>query len=711
MRYRWKLLILLLTISILPGLFVRMFGVGSVRRLGSVLTSKSRESLVQHMENRMQMLVASYSAVLEGVREQIETALLFQATEVERALALENAGAPGVVYFSGDFNQGEHLPPDTTISSFHFRLLPKGQLKLLNVSYAEQVFKVARGVSPDDVAADIARLSELTSVYRDLAVQMKRLVWWQNTTLENGLHTSFPGHNGIPYRLDARKMSWYKQAFENYRLWSEPYVDPETRQIVVAATKPVRRPDGKAYGITAIVLPISSFFNRKPLFQQMPPGTQPFICYPAKNPETGREDIRIFAREEQSDLDHRSWRVRLEAGWLNGGDPDQLGEMLSDLGSGLSNTRKMPFENVESLWVYGKTSTPTGACLVLIMPYEEILRPVVASETFIDEQVNRLIKMVGYIGFGVIILVVILAFTFSRTVTKPIRIMIEGARKLAAGHFDTRVQIRSRDEFGEMARIFNRIGPQLKENYDIKHSLELAMEVQQNLLPSTDPSVAGLDIAGRSLYCEKTGGDYFDYLERAEQVPGRVTVVVGDVSDHGIPSALLMTTARAMLRQRSSRAGSIHEIVTDVNRQLTRDTQESGQFMTLFYCEIDAGEKWIRWVRAGHDPVMVYDPAGDSFRLLLGPGVAMGVLGNVAYEENHRMLSSGQIILIGTDGIWEAHSAEGQMYGKEALKKIIRENVRASAKDIVESVLDSLQTFVHPLNLEDDVTLVVVKVV
>ena len=133
--------------------------------------------------------------------------------------------------------------------------------------------------------------------------------------------------------------------------------------------------------------------------------------------------------------------------------------------------------------------------------------------------------------------------------------------------------------------------------------------------------------------------------------------------------------------------------------------------MTLFYCEIDAGEKWIRWVRAGHEPAIVYDPESDSFQVLLGRGVAMGVSGSVTYEENHRTIAPGQIILIGTDGIWEAHNAEGRMYGKEALKKIIRENVRASAKDIVESVLDSLQAFIQPLELEDDVTLVVVKVI
>ena len=178
MRYRWKLLILLLTISILPGLVVRLFGIRSVRNLGSVLTLKSSERLVQHMENRMKMLVDSYSAVLHGVRGQVETALLLQAMAVERALAAEGAGPTAKVYFSGDFNQEDHLPPDTMVSSFHFRMLPKGQLKLLKVSYAEQVFKVTRGISPDDVSADIVRLARLTPVYRQLADQMRGLVWW-----------------------------------------------------------------------------------------------------------------------------------------------------------------------------------------------------------------------------------------------------------------------------------------------------------------------------------------------------------------------------------------------------------------------------------------------------------------------------------------------------------------------------------------------------
>jgi len=110
-----------------------------------------------------------------------------------------------------------------------------------------------------------------------------------------------------------------------------------------------------------------------------------------------------------------------------------------------------------------------------------------------------------------------------------------------------------------------------REHRKVRQSLSLAMEVQQNLLPRSNPSVKGLDIAGKSVYCDETGDDYFDFLKTGNPEAGAISVVVGDVSDHGIPSALLMATARACIRQRSSRPGSIAKIVTDTNRQLAGD--------------------------------------------------------------------------------------------------------------------------------------------
>jgi sigma-B regulation protein RsbU (phosphoserine phosphatase) len=229
-------------------------------------------------------------------------------------------------------------------------------------------------------------------------------------------------------------------------------------------------------------------------------------------------------------------------------------------------------------------------------------------------------------------------------------------------------------------------------------------------LPKSDPNIEGLDISGKSIYCDETGGDYYDFLDMDEFGQRRISIVVGDVSDHGIPSALLMTTARAFIRQRSSMPGNLAQVVSDVNFQLSRDVEESGQFMTLFLTEIDLNAKIIRWVRAGHDPAFVYDVHTDFFEELSGRGLPLGIFEDSDYEESARKINPGQIIVIGTDGIWETHNAEGEMFGKQIFKKIIRDHATKPAKEILEEIIDALEHFRHPLEQEDDVTLVVVKI-
>jgi sigma-B regulation protein RsbU (phosphoserine phosphatase) len=244
-----------------------------------------------------------------------------------------------------------------------------------------------------------------------------------------------------------------------------------------------------------------------------------------------------------------------------------------------------------------------------------------------------------------------------------------------------------------------------------KKALALAGEVQKSLLPQDQPRVKGLDIAGRNVSCDEIGGDYFDFLWRRETRKGPFSVVVGDISGHGVDSALLMTTARAFLRMRASQPGSIAEIVTAMNSHLTRDVLESGRFMTLFYLTIDPEKKRLEWVRAGHDPAMIYDPATDEFDELKGSGVALGVNDDFNYEQNHRSgLAKGQIIAVGTDGIWESVNKKGEMFGKERLKNVIRKNAPAGAGDILNAVYIELNSFTRGQKSEDDITLVIIKV-
>jgi sigma-B regulation protein RsbU (phosphoserine phosphatase) len=119
----------------------------------------------------------------------------------------------------------------------------------------------------------------------------------------------------------------------------------------------------------------------------------------------------------------------------------------------------------------------------------------------------------------------------------------------------------------------------------------------------------------------------------------------------------------------------------------------------------------IRWVRAGHDPALIYSPESDEFDELKGKGVAFGLDYTFEYKEFQRTLYLNQIILIGTDGIWEMRNEVGEMFGKEKLKKVIRNNSSATAKELLAVITETLEKFRGSKQLEDDVTMVVIKLV
>ena len=243
-----------------------------------------------------------------------------------------------------------------------------------------------------------------------------------------------------------------------------------------------------------------------------------------------------------------------------------------------------------------------------------------------------------------------------------------------------------------------------------KKSLALAAEVHKSLQPPTTFRASGLDVAGRSIACDEIGGDYFDFLREQPCAGDHFDAVVGDVTGHGVDAALFMTTARAFLRMSASQCGDISQIITEMNRHLTLDILDTGRFMTLFYMRIYPENKKLQWVRAGHDPAIIYDPGENKFEELNGAGLALGVDRNYVYEENLKTgLVQGQIIAIGTDGIWETFNTNGKMFGKKRFRDIVRENAHLEANEIIDAVYNELSTFSKGLKKEDDATLVIIK--
>lgn len=318
-----------------------------------------------------------------------------------------------------------------------------------------------------------------------------------------------------------------------------------------------------------------------------------------------------------------------------------------------------------------------------------------------------------FFGFVIAAVLVILGTLVSlrRRIITPVLSVAEASARVAAGDLETRLVSRGRDEIGILIQSFNQMVEGLKQRDQMRQSLEIAKEVQQNLLPKDAPVFDGLDIAGKSIYCDETGGDYYDYFEFGEHRTGQIGIVLGDVSGHGISSALLMASARAFLRQRSALPGTISQVISDINRQLARDVVNSGSFMSMFYMIIDKTNKNLTWVRAGHDPAIFYDPNTETMSELKGVGMALGVDENCRYEENIKQnLDAGQIIVLGTDGIWEARNPKGEMFGKEHISTTIREKANFNAKSILNTIVESLTEFKGDVRIEDDVTLVVIKI-
>jgi predicted ATPase/serine phosphatase RsbU (regulator of sigma subunit)/tRNA A-37 threonylcarbamoyl transferase component Bud32 len=258
----------------------------------------------------------------------------------------------------------------------------------------------------------------------------------------------------------------------------------------------------------------------------------------------------------------------------------------------------------------------------------------------------------------------------------------------------------------ENARLYDRLADYSHSLEAIIAALNLAQEVQQNLLPQRLPRLASIDVAGRSLYCDETGGDYFDFLELSEN---RLGVVVGDVTGHGVAAALLMASVRGFLRARATQSESAAEIIAGVNRLTAVDTAETGQFMTLFYLVLDQHTRRITWVRAGHDPGLLYCPHTDRFEELAGAGLALGIDEDWPFKDFSRTLEPGQIVLLTTDGIFEAHNPAGEMFGKDRFKAVVRENAGLEAEGLRKAVFQAVTEFRGTEPQEDDITLVVLK--
>jgi serine phosphatase RsbU (regulator of sigma subunit)/anti-sigma regulatory factor (Ser/Thr protein kinase) len=235
-----------------------------------------------------------------------------------------------------------------------------------------------------------------------------------------------------------------------------------------------------------------------------------------------------------------------------------------------------------------------------------------------------------------------------------------------------------------------------------EQELEVARLIQQNFLPKELPDLPGWQIAACYRPAREVGGDFYDVIPLPD---GRVGFVVGDVTDKGVPAALVMSATRSVLRASAQRLIEPGEVLERVNEHLCPDMPEK-MFVTCLYGVLDTGSGLFRFANAGHD--LPYVQTADGVVELRARGMPLGLMPGMSYEEKEATLQPGESVLLHSDGVLEAHDADRDMFGAPRLKATM---ARApGGRELIDRVLSDLEAFTGPgAEQEDDITMVTLQ--
>ena len=240
---------------------------------------------------------------------------------------------------------------------------------------------------------------------------------------------------------------------------------------------------------------------------------------------------------------------------------------------------------------------------------------------------------------------------------------------------------------------------EVRQRERIEQELRVAQLIQQQFLPEELPDLAGWEFAAFYGPAREVGGDFYDFIKLPE---GQIGIVVGDVTDKGVPAALVMATTHSVLRAEAPRLVAPSEVLTRVNNLLV-DEMPAHMFVTCLYMVLNPETGQLRYANAGHNVPYVSTEGGVTE--LRATGMPLGLLPEMEYEEKEATLAPGDTVLLHSDGLAEAHNTSREMFGFPRVASLTGE--ASDGQVLIDRLLKELQDFVGPeLEQEDDITLV-----
>ena len=245
---------------------------------------------------------------------------------------------------------------------------------------------------------------------------------------------------------------------------------------------------------------------------------------------------------------------------------------------------------------------------------------------------------------------------------------------------------------------------QLIEKKRLEGQLEVARQVQLELLPARDPQLEGYDISAYNFPTEEVSGDYYDWVQIYDD---QIGLVIADVSGKGVPAALLMAFLRASLRAATHVGYSPHISMAKVN-YLLWESIERNQFVTAFYGILDVTNKTLTYTNAGHNPPILLKQNGDLSFIDRG-SVPLGMFRDTRYHEYYLTTDPGDVLMLYTDGVTEANNPHGEEFGRDRLAQAVTANRQLGARELISAVHTEVLAWTEGRGATDDVTFFVIK--
>jgi serine phosphatase RsbU (regulator of sigma subunit) len=247
---------------------------------------------------------------------------------------------------------------------------------------------------------------------------------------------------------------------------------------------------------------------------------------------------------------------------------------------------------------------------------------------------------------------------------------------------------------------------QLIEKERLERELQVAADIQLSILPDELPKTEGINFGACMLPARQVGGDFYDVFPITEK---HIGVLIGDVADKGVPSALFMARTHALIMAEADMDLPAGEVMVLVNKHITR-LQKSSQFVTVLYGILDLETNDFSYARAGHEPPLIVHADGKVDRVPHSPGMAIGLWETVTLDERTVKLAHGDTLLMYTDGMTDCRNPHGESFGLERIKDLLSAYVKNSGQEICDQLLESLLKYQDGSKQDDDVTLVTIQI-